>query len=413
MSSGTDRTVSVVGRYRISSNTSVRNTTAPGVAARSSPTVNASGSTIEGTRGGLVRSRSIRRRPRTTLAPPVSMTAFTDSGFRTGTLLGARASTRFVAVNRMRSSSCQSRSASSMSSQAVRAVARWACMARRSSGLPAQAGSAKRLSFFPGASSELPAATFPISRANSPARLATVRGRLASEDAKRSAVPAGGTSRRNGPRAASTRTMSRPITASVASSGGSAGLRRERSGVAAGGFRASVLFFRGASVAGWAIAGPPLRTVGCPRGSGPARRPPGLAVTPFTQPQTTELGRPSGGGREALLPLPDRQQERRPAECQPRTEQRAGNGVGEPVRPQVHPRQGHDRGEQHGVDLPPPPRPSRRSQDEHQTDGGDRARHRVPRREGRGAGRDERPGWPRPVDDGLQRPDQHLAGDHG
>src|ERR1700712_5464005 len=54
MSSGTVRTASVVGRYWISSKTSVRKTTDPGVAARSSPTVKASGSTIDGTPGGVV-----------------------------------------------------------------------------------------------------------------------------------------------------------------------------------------------------------------------------------------------------------------------------------------------------------------------------------------------------------------------
>ena len=38
MSTGTDRTVSVVGRYWISSKTGVRSTTEPGVTARSRPT---------------------------------------------------------------------------------------------------------------------------------------------------------------------------------------------------------------------------------------------------------------------------------------------------------------------------------------------------------------------------------------
>ena len=218
MTSGTARTFSVVGVYWISSNTSVRKTTAPGVFARSSPTVNASGSTIVGTRGGDARSDTNCFSPRTALRPPVSMAAFSDSGLTTGTLLGARASTRFVAVNRIRSSSFHSRSASSISSQAVRAVARCSCIARRSRPLPDHAGSANRLSFLLGASSDLPAAIRATSLASSPARFATAPGRRASAEPNRSAVPAGGTMRRSGPTAASTSSMSRPMTASVGSS---------------------------------------------------------------------------------------------------------------------------------------------------------------------------------------------------
>ena len=49
----------------MSSNTSLRYTTAPGVTARCSPTVNASGSTIDGIRGGAAISCRKRRNPLT------------------------------------------------------------------------------------------------------------------------------------------------------------------------------------------------------------------------------------------------------------------------------------------------------------------------------------------------------------
>jgi hypothetical protein len=252
MSRGTSRTVSVDGRYWISSNTSVRKMTAPGVVARSSPTENASGSTIEGTRGGVARSLTNWVRPRTALRPPVSMAALSDSGLTTGTLLGARASTRLVALNRMRSSSCQSRSASSISSQAVRAAARCVCIARLSSGLPVQAGSLNRLSFLLGVSSELPAAMRASSRASSPARPATAPGRRASADPNRNAVPAGGTSLRSGPRAASTSTMSsgRPTSAAPSGPGPSDGAFPA---AASAGFVRDCFFGRVESDAGWAI----------------------------------------------------------------------------------------------------------------------------------------------------------------
>jgi hypothetical protein len=84
MSSGTDRTWSVCGSYWSSSNASVRSTTAPGVTARSFPTVNLDMSTLAGSRGGVARSRTRLRAPRTKFAPPVSIAAFSAAGFDHG-----------------------------------------------------------------------------------------------------------------------------------------------------------------------------------------------------------------------------------------------------------------------------------------------------------------------------------------
>jgi hypothetical protein len=102
MSSGISRTSSVCGRYWISSNTSVRSTTAPGVTATVRPTSNGDGSTISGMRGGVAMSRSKLRLPRARLPPAVSMTAFADDGFTSGTLLGDNASTTFSMRKRTR-----------------------------------------------------------------------------------------------------------------------------------------------------------------------------------------------------------------------------------------------------------------------------------------------------------------------
>ena len=124
ISSGTCRTVAVAGRYWISSNTGVRSTTFPGVTARSTPTSNASGSTMDGTRGGAAISETKCRKPARALPPPVSMAAFTAAGFSTGLLLGASASTRLVSAKPTRSESAQSRSVSATTPSAVCAAAR-------------------------------------------------------------------------------------------------------------------------------------------------------------------------------------------------------------------------------------------------------------------------------------------------
>ena len=114
----------MAGRYWISSNTSVRSTTAPGVTARSAPTLNASGSTIDGIRGGAAMSAAKCRRPATTLPPPVSIAAFSAAGLSTGLLLGASASITLRSTKPARSVSAQSRSASCARPSAVCAAAR-------------------------------------------------------------------------------------------------------------------------------------------------------------------------------------------------------------------------------------------------------------------------------------------------
>ena len=124
ISSGTSRTRSVCGRYWISSSTSVRNTTAPGVTAMLRPTSNADRSTISGIRGGAAMSRRKVSPPRTRFSPPLSTAAFAEDGFTSGTLLGAAASTRFSTSRRTRVSSRQSRCASATSCLAVPAAAR-------------------------------------------------------------------------------------------------------------------------------------------------------------------------------------------------------------------------------------------------------------------------------------------------
>ena len=124
ISSGTCRTVSVTGRYWISSNTGVRSTTDPGVTARSTPTSNASGSTIDGTRGGTAMSDRKFRRPATALPPPVSSAALTAAGFSSGLLLGASASIRLVSTKLTRSLSASSSPASATTPATLSAAAR-------------------------------------------------------------------------------------------------------------------------------------------------------------------------------------------------------------------------------------------------------------------------------------------------
>jgi len=101
ISTGTVHTVSVCGVYWISSNTSSRNTTDPAVAATVSPSVNASGSTIDGSRGALRMSETKCRNPRTTLRPPVSIAALYPSGLTNGILLGARSSVTYTDALRL------------------------------------------------------------------------------------------------------------------------------------------------------------------------------------------------------------------------------------------------------------------------------------------------------------------------
>ena len=114
----------VCGVYWISSNMSVRSTTAPGVTAMSSPTANASGSTIDGTRGGVAKSRTSRRPPATRLPPPVSIARLSTFGLSTGLLLGDDASTRLSTMKPIRCPSPQPRSASATSPRAASPAAR-------------------------------------------------------------------------------------------------------------------------------------------------------------------------------------------------------------------------------------------------------------------------------------------------
>jgi hypothetical protein len=80
ISSGCSRTVGVWGAYRISSNNSVRRTTAPGVAAMLTPISNPSRSTLAGSRGDEAMSRAKLRAPRARLAPRCSPVARSAAG---------------------------------------------------------------------------------------------------------------------------------------------------------------------------------------------------------------------------------------------------------------------------------------------------------------------------------------------
>ena len=82
--------------YWISSNTSVRSTTAPGVTARSTPTSKASGSTIDGTRGGAGEVADEAPTALEQVAAAGVEAAFSTIGLSNGLLLGAEASTRLV-----------------------------------------------------------------------------------------------------------------------------------------------------------------------------------------------------------------------------------------------------------------------------------------------------------------------------
>src|SRR5512132_4571660 len=199
-SSGTRCTLGVRGRYWSSSKTGVRSTTAPGVTARSAPTSKASAVTMVGTRGGVVRSPARCRAPRTRLPPPESISAFQKTGLVSGWLLGASACTKLSTINRSRSASRHSRSASATSSSAVRPAARYAWTRRRSNGLEVQAGSVKRRSPVWTARVEQPKPTRASSPASKVARRATRWGRRARALANRTPAAPGRT-RRDGPSA--------------------------------------------------------------------------------------------------------------------------------------------------------------------------------------------------------------------
>ena len=86
----------------MSSKTSVRRTTAPGVAATVRPTSKGVPSTISGMRGADAMSFTKADSPRATFRPPVSTTALAEAGLTSGTLLGASASSTFSTRKRAR-----------------------------------------------------------------------------------------------------------------------------------------------------------------------------------------------------------------------------------------------------------------------------------------------------------------------
>ena len=146
----------MLGSYWMSSNSSVRSTTAPGVTARSSPTVNAFVSTIAGMCGGLRRSWTRLALPCTRLRPPVSSVAFSAAGLSAGKFVGASASRTFSALKRTRRSARSSSPASEIRSSTVLPAARYTWASRRNAGFPLHASSLKRRSFFDGATSDWP-----------------------------------------------------------------------------------------------------------------------------------------------------------------------------------------------------------------------------------------------------------------
>jgi hypothetical protein len=103
----------------MSSNSSVRSTTAPGDIARFFPTWYGEGSTICGIRGGDAMSETNARAPRTKFIPAVSIAAFHAAGLVTGEFDGDMASMRLSTTNSTRCADAQSRRASSTSVVAV------------------------------------------------------------------------------------------------------------------------------------------------------------------------------------------------------------------------------------------------------------------------------------------------------
>ena len=115
MSTGRSRTLPLAGVYWISSATSSRSTTAPGVRARSRPTCKACGSAIEGMPPLCRRSPAQLRTPRVRLRPPVSTVRLIAAGFPSQKLVGATALVSRVTANRALSGSLPDFSASSTS----------------------------------------------------------------------------------------------------------------------------------------------------------------------------------------------------------------------------------------------------------------------------------------------------------
>jgi hypothetical protein len=114
--------VSVVGLYWISSKTSLRCTTEPGVVATLTPIVNFEASTLAGMRGDVDMSRSRFLAPASRFAPPLSSVAFSAAGLDHKKFVGASASAMTANLNSP--SAAQSSSASLIRSSAVARTAR-------------------------------------------------------------------------------------------------------------------------------------------------------------------------------------------------------------------------------------------------------------------------------------------------
>ena len=116
--------MSVVGLYWISSKTSLRCTTEPGVVATLTPIVNFEASTLAGMRGDVDMSRSRCLAPASRFAPPLSSVAFSAVGLDHKKFVGASASAMFSTANLNSPSAAQSSSASLIRSSAVARTAR-------------------------------------------------------------------------------------------------------------------------------------------------------------------------------------------------------------------------------------------------------------------------------------------------
>ena len=163
----------------MTSASSSRSTTAPGVTARSVPTSNALRSVWDGIPPFLRTSRHQWRAPRATLRPPVSNARLSAAGLLARKLVGAAALITMFATNRARSASRQLRWLPSRSSTRCPTDShrlRYSWPSRRNAGFCAHAGSAKRRSPLTGARSDFPARMRSVSPASRRVSRATLRG---------------------------------------------------------------------------------------------------------------------------------------------------------------------------------------------------------------------------------------------
>ena len=121
-----------------------------------SPFLNGLRSTIDGMPWLFSMSSAQWASPLRMLPPPVSKKRFSAVGLVSKKLVGAMASRSKLAAKRIRSASTPSRPRLSMKASSSDPRARYACIVVRNRGLSRQAGSAKRLSPFCGAASDLP-----------------------------------------------------------------------------------------------------------------------------------------------------------------------------------------------------------------------------------------------------------------